>query len=160
MRTIRLTTALLLLAVVGVGIVDFQQWKDVHAAGQRADDRTAAAAVARAEVVDLTTLSPSTLDAQLKRLQSRLTGSFAQQFQAFYSTFASVVREQKVTSRGAVQSVGLSSLTARRAVALVAARAVITSTAQKGDVRRAYRFEVTLNKRGDDWLISGMRFVS
>ena len=38
----------------------------------------------RQEVKDLTTLSPSTLDPTLKRLTSRLTGTFARQFDAFY----------------------------------------------------------------------------
>lgn len=160
MTVIRLTTALLMLAVVTIGLVGIPQWHDLHAANQRADDRAAALAVAKVEVTELTTLSTATLDPTLKRLKGRLTGSFAQQFEAFYSTFASVVREQKVTSRGSVQSVALASLTDRKAVALVAARAVVTSKEQKRDARRAYRFEVTLAKRGSHWLISGMRFVS
>lgn len=160
MRVIRLSTALLLAAVVTIGLVSVPQWQKLHTAHERAEDRAAAIAVARQEVKDLTTLSPSTLDPTLKRLTSRLTGTFARQFDAFYSTFASVVREQKVTSRGSVQSVGLASLSDTKAVALVAARAVVTSTESKQDVRRAYRFEVTLSKRGSVWLISGMRFVS
>lgn len=158
--TVRLSTALLLIAVVAIGLVGIPQWQRVHAANERADDRAAAMAVAKAEVTELTTLSPATLDATLKRLEARLTGPFARQFEAFYATFASVVREQKVTSRGSVQSVALKSLTQSKAVALVAARAVVTSKEQKRDVRRAYRFEVSLSKRGSAWLISGMRFVS
>lgn len=160
MTTIRLSTALLLLATVTVGLVGVPQWRDLHAANIRAEDRAAAMAVAKLEVEDLTTLSPTTLDQTLKRLKSRLTGSFAGQFDAFYSTFASVVREQKVTSRGSVQSVALSSLSGRTAVALVAARAAVTSKASKRKLQRAYRLEVTLTKRESGWLISGMRFVS
>lgn len=158
--TVRLSTALLLIAVVAIGLVGIPQWHRVHEANERADDRRAVLAVSKAEVTELTTLSPATLDATLKRLKSRLTGSFARQFEAFYSTFASVVRQQKVTSRGSVQSVALTSLTERKAVTLVAARAAVTSKEQKRDVRRAYRFEVSLSKRGSTWLISGMRFVS
>lgn len=160
MTVIRLSTALLLLAAVTVGLVSVPQWRDLHSANERADDRAAAMAVAEQEVKDLTTLSPTTLDPTLKRLKTRLTGDFARQFDAFYSTFASVVREQKVTSRGSVQSVALSSLSGRKAVALVAARAVVTSTASKRKLQRAYRLEVTLAKRDSGWLISGMRFVS
>lgn len=158
--TLRLSTALLMLAAVAIGLLGIPQGQRVHEANERADDRAAALAVARSEVSELTTLSPTTLDATLKRLEKRLTGSFARQFEAFYATFASVVRQQKVQSRGSVQSVGLASLTERKAVALVAARAVVTSKEQKRDVRRAYRFEVSLSKRGSTWLISGMRFVS
>ena len=160
MRTIRLSTALLLLAVVAIGLVSVPQWQKLHAANVRSDDRTAALSVAEREVKDLTTLSPETLDSTLKRLKQRLTGTFARQFDAFYSTFASVVSEQKVTSRGSVQSVALAALTERRAVALVAARAVVSSKESKRDLQRAYRFKVTLTKRGDVWLISGMEFVS
>ena len=160
MTMIRLTTALLLLAVVTIGLVSVPQWQKVHEANERTDDRAAAMAVAEREVTDLTTLSPATLDPTLKRLKQRLTGTFARQFDAFYSTFASVVSEQKVTSRGSVQSVALSSLSERRAVALVAARAVVTSKESKRKIQRAYRFEVSLSKSGDTWLISGMRFVS
>ncbi|HKY58901.1 MAG TPA: hypothetical protein VJL80_12750 [Aeromicrobium sp.] len=160
MRTIRLSTALLLVAVVTIGLVSIPQWQNLHAAKVRADDRAAARTVAELEVKDLTTLSPATLDPTLKRLKKRLTGTFARQFDAFYATFASVVSQQKVTSRGSVQSVALASLTERKAVALVAARAVVSSTETKRDLHRAYRFEVTLTKRGDVWLISGMRFVS
>ena len=160
MKVIRLSTALLLLAVVTIGLVSIPQWQKLHDAKERADDRSAAMAVATQEVRDLTTLSPTTLDPTLERLKKRLTGTFARQFDAFYSTFASVVSEQKVTSRGSVQSVALSALTERRAVALVAARAVVTSKESKREIQRAYRFEVSLSKRGDTWLISGMRFVS
>ncbi len=127
MKVIRLSTALLLLAVVTIGLVSIPQWQKLHEARERADDRAAAMTVAKQEVKDLTTLSPATLDPTLERLKSRLTGTFARQFGAFYSTIASVVSEQKVTSRGSVQSVALSALTERRAVALVAARAVVTS---------------------------------
>lgn len=160
MKVIRLSTALLLLAVVTISLVSIPQWQKLHDANERADDRSAAMAVATQEVRDLTTLSPTTLDPTLERLKKRLTGTFARQFDAFYSTFASVVSEQKVTSRGSVQSVALSALTERRAVALVAARAVVTSKESKREIQRAYRFEVSLSKRGDTWLISGMRFVS
>jgi hypothetical protein len=160
MSVIRLSTALLLLAVVTVGIVSIPQSQTLHEANVRADDRRQAMGVAELEVKDLTTLSPKTLDAALERLKKRLTGTFARQFEAFYSTFASVVREQQVTSRGSVQSVGLASLTERKAVALVAARAVVSSKDQNRDVQRAYRFEVSLSKRGSVWQISGMRFVS
>jgi Mce-associated membrane protein len=160
MTTIRLSTALLLLATVTVGLVSIPPWRDLHAATERADDRAAAMAVAKVEVKDLTTLSPTTLDPTLERLKTRLTGPFARQFDAFYSTFASVVREQKVTSRGSVQSVALSSLGERKAVALVAARAVVTSTENRRKLQRAYRFEVSLTKKDSAWLISGMRFVS
>lgn len=160
MKVIRLSTALLLLAVVTIGLVSIPQWQKLHDANERADDRSAAMALATQEVRDLTTLSPTTLDPTLERLKKRLTGTFARQFDAFYSTFASVVSEQKVTSRGSVQSVALSALTERRAVALVAARAVVTSKESKREIQRAYRFEVSLSKRGDTWLISGMRFVS
>jgi Mce-associated membrane protein len=160
MTVIRLSTALRLLAAVTVGLISVPQWRDLHAANERADDRAAAMAVAEQEVKDLTTLSPTTLDPTLERLKTRLTGGFARQFDAFYSTFASVVREQKVTSRGSVQSVALSSLSGRKAVALVAARAVVTSTASKRKLQRAYRLELTLAKRDSGWLISGMRFVS
>jgi hypothetical protein len=158
--TLRLPTTLLLLVVVSVAFLGVPQWRHLHTAQQRAHDRADAVSVANREVVDLITLSPSTLDAQLVRLKGRLAGSFARQFEAFYATFASVVKEQKVTSRGSVQSVGLASLTERKAVALVAARAVVVSKGQKRNLDRAYRFEVTLAKRGSLWLISGMRFVS
>lgn len=158
--TLKLPTTLLLLAVVSVAFVGVPQWRHLHAAQQRVHDRADAISVAKLEVDDLTTLSPSTLDAQLVQLKGRLTGSFARQFEAFYATFASVVKEQKVTSRGSVQSVGLASLTEKNAVALVAARAVVASKGQKSNLDRAYRFEVTLAKRGSLWLVSGMRFVS
>lgn len=153
-------TVLLLVALVAVGFVGVPQWRDLRAAQVRTADRTDVLTVAKLEVADLTTLSQSTLDSQLKRLQGRLTGTFARQFEAFYSTFASVVREQKVTSRGSVQSAAVSSLTDTKAVALVAARATVTSKEQKRKLDRAYRFEVSLSKRGSVWLISGMRFVS
>ena len=86
MKVIRLSTALLLLAVVTIGLVSIPQWQKLHDANERADDRSAAMAVATQEVRDLTTLSPTTLDPTLERLKKRLTGTFARQFDAFYST--------------------------------------------------------------------------
>jgi len=161
MTSLRLPTVLLVVAIVALGFVGVPQWRHLHAAHDRAQDRADSLAVAKLEVTDLTTLSPSTLDTHLKRLEGRLTGTFARQFEAFYSTFASVVKEQKVRSRGSVQSVALASLTDHKAVALVAARAVVVSKGQENHhLDRAYRFEVSLSKRGSLWLISGMRFVS
>ena len=46
MRTIRLSTALLLVAVVTIGLVSIPQWQNLHAAKVRADDRAAARTVA------------------------------------------------------------------------------------------------------------------
>jgi hypothetical protein len=158
--TVRISTAVLAVVLVAIGFVLVPQWQDLQDARQRTDDRHAALVVARTEVQELTTLSPTTLDAALKRLNGRLTGSFSQQFQAMFSTFATVVKKQQVTSRGSIQSAGLTSLTNQRAVALVAARAVVSNPAHKSGVRRNYRFEVSLTHRGSRWLVSGMRFVS
>lgn len=158
--TVRLSTTAFLVAVVALGFLIVPQWRDLNDAHQRRDDRETALSVATAEVAELTTLSPDTLDKQLKSLNGRLTESFSQQFQAMYSTFASVVSKEKVTSKGSIQSAGLVSSTDRRAVALVAARAVVTSPENEKGVNRAYRFEVSLTKQDSGWLVSGMRFVS
>lgn len=157
---IRLTTALLLIAVVLVGGFGVLKWQDLREAQDRVEDRAAALAVAKQEVLELTTLSPQTLDSTLESLNSRLTEEFSRQFEAFYATFASVIRKDQVASTGSIQSAAVVSADERQVVALVAARAEVTSKGQKSDIQRAYRFQLTMQKQGGDWLISQMRFVS
>lgn len=158
--TLRISTVVLLVAVVLVGFFLVPQWQDLREARQQADDHVIALDVATAQVTELTTLDTHNLDDRLQSLNGRLTEEFSQQFQAMYSTFASVVNENEVSSVGSVLSAGLVSSTNSEAVVIVAARAEVTSPEQEEATQRSYRFEVTLVKQGSQWLISEMRFVA
>lgn len=161
--TVRLSTALLIVVstvvALAVGYFAFTHWQEFAEARERAADRETTLELAITEVTELTTLNAENLDDRLESLNSRLTGEFSQQFQAMYSTFASVVHEYGVSSDGTVHSAGLVSLGQDEAVVIVAVQAEVTGPEQEA-AERSYRFEVAMVKQDSAWLISEMSFVS
>lgn len=151
-----------LLVVVGallaVGWMGLQRDQDQRQADR---DRGSVMEIARAQVIDLTTLTPDTLDGQLKALESRSAGDFKDQLRALSATFATVVADSKVSSDGEATGVAVSSLDDTQAEVLVAATATVTSGGDDKDpVVQRYRISVQLERSNGAWLISGMEFVA
>lgn len=149
---------LALVAVAAVTLATFQglSWRDADA--QR-DDRADAIAIAKQQVIDLTTLTADTVDDQLKAMQKRVTGSFAGELERFTSVFTQSVKSSKVVATGKVEAAGVSSLENDSASVVVASSAEIRTEKQKRATVRTYRIKVDLERRSGDWLISGMEFV-
>lgn len=131
---------------------------------RRADDRRDAALdVAESVVLDLTTMSASTVHARIKAIQSNLAdGDFKSQLSGFATAFASEVSKQKITSTGKIAAAAVGSVNARSASVLVASSADVRQSGATSTVpatKRYWRFKVVLARQSDRWLVSKMEFV-
>ena len=122
------------------------------------DGRLHALTLARAQVIDLTTMDPETVNSKLKAMEGRLSGDFKDQFTSFADNFVTTVAKKKLSATGTVTGAAVSEYTDDSASVIVAADAAVTSGKQK-PVERHWRFDVRLIHSGDQWLISGMEFV-
>lgn len=126
----------------------------------RADHRREAAiSVARAQVLDLTTLDSSSIAAKVKSMGARVTGDFKRQFDGFAKTFVSAVSQQKIKATGTIKAAALSSYAEDAATVIVAASAQVSTGGKATVTPRDYRLKVSLSRIGSRWLISGMEFV-
>jgi len=146
-------TVLGIAAVVWQGGIWYQDRRDD-------DRREAAVEVARAQVLDLSTLDSGTIDAKLAAMSRRLSGDFKRQFDGFSQTFADVVTEDKISATGEVKSVAVDKYDGESASILVATSAEIAYGKSKKTTQKDYRMRVELDRKGDSWLITGMEFVA
>lgn len=158
-RRSRAAVAALLVATVALAVVGWA----VVGAHRRSEDRAAAAtsavAVARAQVLGLTTLDYRKVDAQVAAMLDRTTGDFRRQFQLMTKTFEQVVTESKVTAVGEVVAAGVSERSENTAQVLVASKATVRNSAAEKATDRTYRMRVSLQRTGGEWRVSNMEFV-
>lgn len=149
------------LVPVTLLVVAALAWQAVIWNGDRQDDnrRDAAIEVARAQVLDLTTLDSATVDDRLADMGQRLSGAFKRQFDGFASTFSDVVNDDNINATGEVKSVAVDQYDGDAATVLVATSAQVTHGKEKKANAKDYRMKVDLERKGDDWLITGMEFV-
>lgn len=127
---------------------------------RRDDDRLAdAVAVAKAQVLDITTLDSDTVDAKLQAMSERTSGDFKDQVTAIAETFIKIVREKKIKVVGRIDGAGASSSSGRDATVLVASTAIVTESGKATPTTRTYRIRVNLARSGGAWKINGMEFV-
>jgi Mce-associated membrane protein len=137
-------------AVIGTGIVRTDR---------QDQERTAALAAARQEVLNIMTINPGSLNADLNRIIAGSTGSFKQEISSQKSPFDNDIKQEKVTSTGSIGSAGIASLTGDKAVATVAATATVKNTQSPKGSDRDYRLQVTLRCVNGQWLASQMEFI-
>lgn len=151
--------ALVVATLVALAVVAWQAagWN----ADRRDDDRRdAAVEVARAQVLDLTTLDSATIDEKLAAMGKRLSGAFKRQFDGFSQTFAEVVTGDKISATGEVKSIAVDHYDGEAASVLVASSAEVAHGNSSKTTTKDYRMKVELERKGDDWLITGMEFVA
>lgn len=132
----------------------------IHRQGERTEARRDAVTVAQRSVSALTTVSTKNLDDDISRMMKDATPGFRAQFEKQASAFREGVRQGKVTSKGSVNAAGISSITEKKAIVMVAADGTVSNTVSSGPQERSYRLRVTLKRTGERWLVSGMEFVS
>ena len=148
---------LLLLVVAGASL--YRQ----RSANARLDKtRAEVVGVARQEAVNLMSLSYNTANSDLKRILSLATGPLAQQFNSQQSTIGGFLGEAKSTSRGQLQSAGLTSLGQDHATVLVAADATVSNNASTGaglkNVVKHYRMAMKVQRVHGHWLVADVEF--
>ena len=130
----------------------------------RDDARRAAAAAARAEALNLTTISYQTADADLRRILAGATGKLRSQFAQEQPRFANSLAGDKSRSKGDVLAVGVVSSSASTGTAqvVVAVDATVTTAAANGQdqsVLKHYRMVMRLVKLHGRWLVSDVAFA-
>jgi len=151
-RAALVVSLLAVAAVVWQGFTWYQNQKD----DERRDE---AVAVARDQVLDLTTLDSETIDEKLEAMGKRLSGDFKRQFDGFAETFADVVNDDNIRATGEVKSVAVDQYDDDSAVVLVATSAEVAHGKSEKTTAKNYRVRVELDRTGDRWLITGMEFV-
>jgi len=148
--------ALVVLALLGA-----IAWQGVEASADRRDDDRLqeAVAMARAQVLDITTLDSDSVGAKLKAMAARTSGDFQDQVTSIAATFIEIVREKKVVATGRIDGVGVASSSDRDVSVLVASTAVVTESGKATSTTRSYRIKVSLVRAKDSWKINGMEFV-
>lgn len=161
LRLPRPTTRLALLLVSAVALAAVA-WQGVVLYQDRQDDarRDEAVEVAQAQVLDLTTLDSKTIDDKLEAMGKRLSGDFKRQFEGFADTFAEVVADDNIRATGEVKAVAVDQYDGESAVVLVATSAEVAHGKSDKTTAKDYRVRVELDRKGDDWLITGMEFVA
>jgi Mce-associated membrane protein len=150
------------LVAVLVGALSFggaQVWR-LHEASQHRHERSRVLEAVRAEVIALTNISATTTDKQIGHLLGGMTQHMKGQLASQADAFRQAMVQSKVQSRGSVVAVGLTSISARRASAVVAAAARVSNSRTAGDQDRSYRLRLTLRKVAGRWLVDEMEFVS
>lgn len=122
--------------------------------------RGAAVAAARQEIVNLDSLSWSTIDEDLKRVLDGATGTFKDQFARAQKDLKPVVVQRKSVSTATVLYAGVVRADTDTATVLVAVdRTVKDSTDPQGAVAHD-RWRVDLEKHGGRWLVSDLEPVA
>jgi Mce-associated membrane protein len=153
----RAVLAVLIAAAIAVAVLQAREWRDAVAREQAREDVMAAA---EEEVLGLITISARTTDEDLEALIAGATAGFRDDLRAQADRLREEVVDNEVVATGDVVSVGVSSLNDDNATVLVAARGTVDNRNAGRPEPRSYRLEVTLDRVGDDWLVSALRFVA
>jgi Mce-associated membrane protein len=154
---VSMTAALLIIGALGA----LTAWLSLqaHESHQRAQQREVFLQTARQGALNLTTISYTEVDADIKRILDSATGGFYDDFQKRSQPFVDVVKQAQSKSQGAITAAGLESVQGDSAQAIVSV-AVTTSNAGAAEQQpRAWRMRVSVQKVGDTAKVSNVEFV-
>lgn len=156
-----LLAVMALLAAVLAGLVatsvvlGLRVWDKRQLEAQRQDVLHAA----RQESVNLFSLDYRTLDRDIDRILGGATGKFRSDFASRTKFVEQYLPKAKSVSSAKVHSAGLVSMDEDSAEALVVADARVRKADQKQDLDLHYRLSLTLERHGERWLVSQIRYV-
>ena len=156
----RSLAALVGLVVVGELSIAGLQLAKLHTDSEHSGERAQVVHAVRAEVLALTDIGATTTDKEIAGLLAGMTGHLKDQFSPQVDAFRQAMVQNKVHSRGRVIAVGVTSMSAGRASAVVAAAAQVSNSRTSGDEERIYRLELRLLKVGNRCLVDSLDFVS
>ena len=150
-----LAVVLLLLTVATLLVALLHKPKD-----EALDDaRTAALAAGRQVVINLDALNAATLDADLKRVEGAITGTFKTQFTKAEATLRQLYPTRKTVSRGEVRAAAFVKGDANSMTLLVASDRTFTDADNKDPVLQTSRYELVMEKHGGRWLLADLEPV-
>lgn len=158
MSSFRVRVSALGLVVAVLAALLVWQVLDRREAGAGDTRRAEAVSVAKAQVIDLTTLDSESVAPKLKSMARRTSGDFREQLSGITSTFVKIVRENKIAATGVVDATGVTSMSDDKATVIVASSATVTQGKGKAATRN-YRIKVSLKLANGAWKVDGMEFV-
>lgn len=175
MSKLRLGLAILagLIALASVGLVVAKQVdSDVlpssWTAGDRADERNIeVVAAARQAMSTFLNTSYETIDKDVDAMLKLSTGNFKKEFSATRVQYEALSRDGRAVGTGDVKETGITRIDDSEALVSVAVnQKVLNKTmrqaikkGEKVDPVRVYRFQLTLTKVGDRWLLSNLEVI-
>jgi Mce-associated membrane protein len=155
-RPIALSVAII-VALVGLGgWLGFRVYQDHQVQAQR----NLYVQVARQTAINLTTISYTEVDADIKRVLDSATGAFHDEFQNRSQPFVEVVKKVQSKSEGTISEAGLLSYTKDQAQVLVAVAVKTSMAGAPADQEpRRWRMRLTVDKTADSAKVSNVEFV-
>lgn len=155
------TAALVLMLLVSSALLvvtGYLLWQHqrVSQDRQRAADYQSAA---RQGVLALFTIHFDHADDAVKAIMDASTGEFHDDFQKGAADFATVARDSRVLSEGAVDAIAVRSITGESAEVLVAGTSRVSNAAGAASEPRRWRLAVTVTRAGDRAKMSKVEFV-
>jgi Mce-associated membrane protein len=130
-----------------------------HAASQLAEQRLAALSAAQKVATDLTSITGDNAQTQISALTQESTGSFREQISTYGSALEAVLRQARAGSTGTVSAAAIDRIDATTATALVAVSAKVSNSVLPTAQPVSYRMDIQLQRQGDRWLVSEVRFL-
>ena len=152
----RLATAAVIATLATSTVVLVAQHRDQN---RLRTDRVAFLQAARQTVLNLTTVSAVSADADIARILDGATGAFRDDFASRSAAFASVVKQANVSTVGTITEAGVESLDGDRAKILVAATSKVSNSAGAQDEPRIWRLRLVLQRTQERILVSNVDFV-
>lgn len=156
-RRLALVFGTVTLAVMaGLGVVQGLKANHVRADRHRQAEFLAAA---RQGAVDLTTISYTDADADVRRILDSATGTFLTDFETRSGPFVEEVKRAKAVTTGSVAEAAVESHDERSARVLVAVSVKTTNSAGAQDDPRRWRMRIDVQRIGSDVKVSNVEFV-
>jgi Mce-associated membrane protein len=156
---LRLALALGLVIVTALG--GLVGWLGFRAdeSHQREQQRAMFLAAARQGALNLTTISYTEVDADIKRILDSATGTFHDDFAKRSRPFVEVVKQAQSKSEGKVTEAGLESIQGDNARALVAVTVTTSNAGAAQQEPRSWRMRIEVQKVGDMAKASNVEFI-
>jgi hypothetical protein len=136
---------------------------------EKASDRDLAVRVAATDVTKaFLDVDYRDMDPRIAKVLKLSTGTFKNQYETAKVDLKTQAQQAKAVATGAVRYVGLGDIDDDTAVVYVAADTKVSNTSIEQDKsagkevedHRYYRFQLSLSKVGDDWLLNDLQFIS
>jgi Mce-associated membrane protein len=129
-----------------------------EALSRQYEDVTAAA---RAETLAFLTVDYKNMDPLIQKVLDGATGAFESQYRRAKGTLKATAQRGRSGATGRVREVGIGDIDGDTAIVFVAADGSVTNKNTKGKAQpRAYRFKLTMVRKGDKWLTSDLQILS
>jgi Mce-associated membrane protein len=157
-----LPLALVVSGVAAAALAGLVGWSGyrAHQASEVEQQRELFMRVGRQGALDLTSISHTEVDADVRRILDTSTGSFQDDFQQRWQPFIDLVKREQSTSHGTITEAGLQSMTSDSARVLVAVSVKTTTAAVPDPHVNSFRLRIDVNRVNGGAKVSNVEFVS